>query len=133
MLIEYLKSKIHMATITEVNPNYHGSLTLDRDLLEAARLEPNQKILVANASNGSRFETYIIEGERGSGVVGLNGPATLLGKPGDRIIVMAFCFLSPQEAREHEARVVLIREGNRPQMTSSVTTESISETIQPAK
>jgi len=126
MLIDYLKSKVHMAVVTEANPEYHGSLTLDKDLMEAAELMPFQKVLIANASNGSRFETYLIEGQAGSGVVGLNGAAALLGKPGDRIIVMAFCLLSLQEAQAHNPRVVLVRPGNRPLLQSAQPAEELS-------
>jgi aspartate 1-decarboxylase len=126
MLIEYLKSKIHMAVVTETNPEYHGSLTLDSELMEVADLLPFQKVLVANASNGSRFETYLIEGETRSGVVGLNGAAALLGKPGDRVIVMAFCLVSLQEAQEHKPRVVLVGQGNRPLLQSPRAAEELS-------
>jgi aspartate 1-decarboxylase len=112
--LEYLKGKIHMAVVTYANPTYDGSLTLDMDLIESAGLQRYQKILVANASNGSRFETYIIEGERGSGVVALNGAAALLGKPGDKVIIMAFCGLTPEEATEHQPTVVHVGAGNRP-------------------
>jgi aspartate 1-decarboxylase len=111
---EYLQAKVHMATITEANPDYHGSLTLDRDLMDAAGIDAFQKILVANAANGSRFETYVIEGDRGSGVVALNGAAALLGKPGDKIIAMTFCLLSAQEASQHKPRIVLTSERNKP-------------------
>ena len=114
MLLEYLKSKIHMAVITDVNPDYEGSLTIDQDLIEAAGLRPYQKILVANATNGSRFETYVIEGERGTGTIGLNGAAALLGTPGDRVIIMAFCLLNVEEADSHRAKIVHVSIGNRP-------------------
>lgn len=114
MFVEYLQAKIHMAVVTDANPDYHGSITLDQDLLDAAHVEPFQKILVANATNGSRLETYVIPGDRGSGVIALNGAAALLGKPGDKVIAMTFCMLSAEEAREHRPRIVLVSEGNRP-------------------
>src|SRR5689334_16149965 len=114
MLKDYLYSKIHMAVITEANPDYHGSLTVDLDLMDAARLTPHQKILVANCANGNRFETYVIEGRRGAGEICLNGAAALLGSPGDKVIVMAFCALTPDEASRHQPVVVHVAEGNRP-------------------
>jgi aspartate 1-decarboxylase len=114
MLSEYLTSKIHMAVITRADPDYPGSLTLDANLIEAASLQPFQKILVANASNGSRFETYIIEGERGSGTVSLNGAAALLGKPGEKVIIMAFSYLTTEEVVNHKPIVVQVMSGNRP-------------------
>lgn len=114
MLIEYLHSKIHMAVITEAQPDYHGSLTIDRDLIDAARVAPYQKILVSNCANGKRFETYIIEGPRGGGDICLNGAAAHMGSPGDKIIIMTFCALTPEEAARHEPIVLFVREGNRP-------------------
>jgi aspartate 1-decarboxylase len=102
-----------MAIVTVADPNYHGSLTIDRDLMDAAGLQPYQKILVANADNASRFETYVIEGERGSGVIGLNGAAALLGKPGDKVIIMSFCYLTAQEVPSHEPAVVHVDNRNR--------------------
>jgi aspartate 1-decarboxylase len=82
--------------------------------MKLARLQPFEKVLVANCDNGNRFETYVIEGKHGSGSICLNGAAALLGKPGDKIIVMAFCALSPNEAAGHQPRIVRIAEGNRP-------------------
>lgn len=114
MLSYYLKSKLHMAVVTDANLAYEGSLTVDSHLMKLARLQPFEKILVANCDNGNRFETYVIEGQRGSGSVCLNGPAALLGKPGDKIIVMAFCALSADEAAGHQPSIVRIAEGNRP-------------------
>jgi aspartate 1-decarboxylase len=114
MLIPYLHSKIHMAVITEARPDYVGSLTIDRDLMDAAGLAPFQKILIANCANGKRLETYVIEGARGAGDICLNGAAAHLGSPGDKIIIMAFCALTPEEAARHQPTIVLVREGNRP-------------------
>lgn len=114
MLTEFLRCKIHLAQVTEANVAYEGSLTLDRDLMDAAGLERHQRVLVANATNGSRLETYVIEGERGSGVVCLNGAAAHHGQPGDRVIVMAFCALTAEQAAVHEPVVVRVAEGNVP-------------------
>jgi len=108
-----LKSKIHRVRITQVDIDYVGSLTLDRDLMDAAGLLPFEKIHVLNVNNGSRIETYVIEGPRGSGVVGLNGPAARTGLVGDLIIVLAYAWMSEEEARHYQPRIVFPREGNR--------------------
>ena len=89
MFIEVVKSKIHRVTVTEANLNYIGSITIDEDLLDAANLIANEKVSIVNNNNGERFETYIIKGERGSGVVCLNGAAARKAQPGDIIIVMS--------------------------------------------
>lgn len=114
MVSQYLKSKLHMAVVTDANLAYEGSLTVDSHLMKLAGLRPFEKVLVANCDNGNRFETYVIEGQSGSGSICLNGAAALLGKPGDKIIVMAFCALSAEEAAGHQPRMVRIAEGNRP-------------------
>ena len=87
MFIEVVKSKIHRVTVTEANLNYIGSITVDEDLLDAANLIANEKVAIVNNNNGERFETYIIKGERGSGVVCLNGAAARKAQPGDIIIL----------------------------------------------
>ena len=87
---QFLRSKIHRATITQTDLHYEGSLTLDRDLMDAARIADHEVIHVVNVNNGERFTTYVIEGDRGSGVVGLNGAAARLGMPGDVVIIMTF-------------------------------------------
>ena len=89
MFIEVVKSKIHRVTVTEANLNYIGSITVDEDLLDAANLIANEKVAIVNNNNGERFETYIIKGERGSGVVCLNGAAARKAQPGDIIIIMS--------------------------------------------
>ncbi len=114
MLIHYLKSKIHMAVITEARPDYHGSLTIDRDLMDAAGLAPFEKILVANCRNGKRLETYVIEGAAGAGDICLNGAAAHMGALGEKIIIMAFCAMTPDEASTHCPKVVHVQAGNRP-------------------
>jgi aspartate 1-decarboxylase len=90
MFIEVVKSKIHRVTVTEANLNYIGSITIDEDLLDAANLIANEKVSIVNNNNGERFETYIIKGERGSGVVCLNGAAARKAQPGD-IIIYVLC------------------------------------------
>ena len=90
MLIEILKSKIHLVRVTEANLNYIGSITLDEDLMDAARIIANEKVFIVDNNNGERFETYVIKGERGSGMVCLNGAAARKVQPGDIIIIMAY-------------------------------------------
>lgn len=113
MMLNMLKSKIHRATVTEANLHYTGSLTLDRDLMEAANLLVHEKVLVVNINTGDRFETYIIEGPRGSGVVCLNGAAARLGQPGDLIIAMAFAQLDAKEAQTFQPTTVYVDGKNK--------------------
>lgn len=106
MFIEVVKSKIHRVTVTEANLNYIGSITIDEDLLDAANLIPNEKVSIVNNNNGERFETYIIKGERGSGVVCLNGAAARKAQPGDIIIVMSYAMMDFEEAKTFKPSVV---------------------------
>ena len=106
MFIEVVKSKIHRVTVTEANLNYIGSSTIDEDLLDAANLIANEKVSIVNNNNGERFETYIIKGERGSGVVCLNGAAARKAQPGDIIIVMSYAMMDFEEAKTFKPSVV---------------------------
>ena len=106
MFIEVVKSKIHRVTVTEANLNYIGSITIDEDLLDAANLIANEKVSIVNNNNGERFETYIIKGERGSGVVCLNGAAARKAQPGDIIIVMSYAMMDFEEAKTYKPSVV---------------------------
>jgi len=106
MMVHMLKSKIHRATITEANLDYIGSLTLDPNLMEAADMLAYERIQVLNINTGDRFETYIIEGERGSGIVCLNGAAARLGQPGDLIIALTYTFMDAQEAKSYMPKIV---------------------------
>ncbi len=106
MLIEVVKSKIHRATITEANLEYVGSLTIDEDLMEAANLIEFEKIQVLNVNNGERLETYVIKGERGSGVMCLNGPAARKAAVGDVIIVVSYALLDAQEAKTFRPTII---------------------------
>ena len=106
MFIEVVKSKIHRVTVTEANLNYIGSITIDEDLLDAANLIANEKVSIVNNNNGERFETYIIKGERGSGVVCLNGAAARKAQPGDIIIVMSYAMKDFEEAKTFKPSVV---------------------------
>ena len=106
MFIEVVKSKIHRVTVTEANLNYIGSITIDEDLLDAANLIANEKVSIVNNNNGERFETYIIKGERGSGVVCLNGAAARKAQPGDIIFVMSYAMMDFEEAKTFKPSVV---------------------------
>lgn len=97
MLITICKSKIHRATITEANLNYIGSLTVDMDLVDAAGMHPYQQVSVVNINNGARLETYLIEGERGSGTICLNGAAARMGHAGDIIIIISYGMIEEKE------------------------------------
>lgn len=111
MLVEVLKSKIHKATVTDANLNYEGSITIDENLIDAANMFVNEKVSVVNNNNGARFETYIIRGERGSGIICLNGAAARLVQNGDVIIIMSYAYMPMEEARKFEPTVVHIQEG----------------------
>ncbi len=106
MFIEVVKSKIHRVTVTEANLNYIGSITIDEDLLDAANLIANEKVAIVNNNNGERFETYMIKGERGSGVVCLNGAAARKAQPGDIIIIMSYAMMDFEEAKTFKPSVV---------------------------
>ena len=108
-----LGGKIHRATVTEADLNFVGSITVDQDLLDAAGICVNEKVHVVNNNNGARFETYTISGERGSGVVCLNGAAARLVQKGDVVIIMSYVMLSEPEVAAHEPKVVLVDEHNR--------------------
>ena len=106
MVIEVLKSKIHRVTVTEANLDYIGSITLDEDLMDAANMIANEKVHVLNLNNGERIETYIIKGQRGSGVVCLNGPAAHRFSVGDIAIVVSFAFMDFEEAKTFKPSIV---------------------------
>ncbi|NLO69370.1 MAG: aspartate 1-decarboxylase [Porphyromonadaceae bacterium] len=113
MLLTMLKTKLHRATVTEANLNYTGSITIDRDLIDEAGMFVYEKVQIVNNNNGARFETYIIEGERGSGVICLNGAAARLVQPGDKIIIMAYAQMTPEEAQNHQPIVLLLNDQNQ--------------------
>ncbi|MBW2139611.1 MAG: aspartate 1-decarboxylase [Deltaproteobacteria bacterium] len=108
-----LKSKVHRATVTQADLHYEGSLTLDTLLMDAANLLPFEKIQVLNVTNGERFETYVIEGEPGSGVVCLNGAAARKGARGDLVILVSYAVCSEDEARDNKPDLVFVDEKNR--------------------
>lgn len=107
-----LGGKIHRATVTQADLNYVGSITVDLDLLDAANILVNEKVQIVNNNNGERFETYAIAGERGSGVVCLNGAAARRVQVGDVVIIMSYVMLSEPEIQTHEPKVVLVDEYN---------------------
>ncbi len=106
MLVTVIKSKIHRVSVTEANLNYIGSITIDMDLMDAANLIANEKVSIVNNNNGERFETYVIPGERATGVICLNGAAARLVQPGDIVIIMAFAMMEMEEARNFKPAVV---------------------------
>ena len=112
MQLTMLKGKIHRATVTQAELDYVGSITIDPDLMDAAGILGYERVLVVDVTNGARLETYAIEGERGSGVVCLNGAAAHLVHVGDKVIVMAFAEMEPDEAAEYSPRVVFVDERN---------------------
>lgn len=113
MLRSMLKSKIHRATVTQTALNYEGSLSLDKDLIEAANLLPFEQIMVYNISNGERFDTYVIEAERGSGTVCLNGAAARKGEPGDLIIIASYGLFDENECLNGNSHIVAVDKDNR--------------------
>lgn len=113
MLRTMLKSKIHRATVTHADLHYVGSLTVDADLLDAADLLPGEQVAVVDITNGARLETYVIPGERGSGVIGINGAAARLVHPGDLVILISYAQMDDATARSYEPRVVHVDADNR--------------------
>ena len=113
MFREMLRAKVHRATVTETNVSYEGSLTLDAGLMKAAGMIPYERIDVYNADSGSRFSTYLIPGEAGSGVVCINGAAAHRAQPGDRIIIASYAALGPEEIASHRPTIVLVDAANR--------------------
>jgi aspartate 1-decarboxylase len=106
MLRTMLKSKIHRATVTQANLHYVGSVTVDLDLMEAADLLPGEQVSIVDVTNGARLETYVIEGERGSGVIGINGAAAHLVRPDDLVILISYGQMDDAEARSYQPRIV---------------------------
>jgi aspartate 1-decarboxylase len=113
MSICLLKSKIHRATITQTELNYVGSITIDEDLLKASQMLEYEKVLVVDLDNGNRLETYCINGLKGSGEICLNGAAARLMSKGDKVIIMAFCYLTQAEAEAHKPDVVFVDHDNK--------------------
>lgn len=106
MFIEMMKSKIHRVTVTEANLNYVGSITIDKDLLDAAGILEGERVFIVNNNNGERFDTYTIAGKPGSGVVCLNGAAARKVQPGDIVIIITYAQMTPEEAASHKPVVI---------------------------
>ena len=113
MTLCLLKSKIHRATVTGASVDYEGSLTIAADLAERVNLKPYEKILVGNLANGERFETYVIYGKSGSGVIELNGATAHLGHPGDRLTIMSFGWFDEAESARHHPALILLDSNNQ--------------------
>lgn len=113
MLRTLMNGKIHRATVTEANLNYVGSITIDADILDAVGMVENEKVQIVNNHNGARFETYIIAGERGSGVICLNGAAARLAQIGDIVIIISYAMLTEEEMLHHQPKIALMDEHNR--------------------
>lgn len=113
MWLTVCKSKLHRATVTEACLNYIGSITIDEDLMDAAHILANERVQVVNNNNGARLETYVIPGSRGSGVICLNGAAARLAQPEDKVIIIAYGIVTPEEARRHKPTVVFLDEHNK--------------------
>ena len=113
IFLKLLKSKLHQAVVTQTDLNYHGSITIDADLMRASGLLPNEQVLVADCENGNRFETYVIVGPAGSGVIGINGAAARLSAVGNRVIVMSFVSATPEEADKHVAKIIVCDRSNK--------------------
>ncbi len=108
MTVQMLKGKIHRAVVVQAELNYVGSFTVDPELMEAAGILEYEKVQIVDVENGSRFETYTIEGERGSGMICLNGAAARMVQTGDHIIIMCYCDMTPEEAKNHKPKVVFV-------------------------
>ncbi|TAA66043.1 aspartate 1-decarboxylase [Planococcus salinarum] len=113
MLRMMLNSKIHRATVTEADLNYVGSITIDQDLLDAVGMLPNEKVHIVNNNNGARFETYIISGQRGSGVICVNGAAARLVQKGDIVIILSYAYVMNENARDHKPTVAIMDGSNK--------------------
>lgn len=118
MTITLLKAKIHRAVVTQADLDYVGSITIDATLMRKAGIVEYEKVLVADLNNGSRFETYVIVGEADSGIICLNGAAAKCVEVGDKVIIMAFAEMTPEEAKTHRPTVVFVDENNRAIQTS---------------
>ena len=132
MTITLFKGKLHRLTVTEAALHYEGSITLDRELMEAAGILPYERVQVVNVHNGARLETYTIPSAPGSRTVCLNGPAARLCAPGDLVVVMAYADMTPEEAETHQPRVVLVDGENNPTEVFDLDGADVSDPTRPA-
>lgn len=112
--IKLLKSKLHMAKVTEANLDYEGSCTIDEELMELANIRPYEFVLISNYNNGERFETYVIPGRRGSGTICLNGATAHKGSVGDRVFIFSWRYIQEEDVKEYKPIIILLDEDNRP-------------------
>ena len=113
MTLEILKSKIHRATVTQAELNYVGSITVDEALMKASGIVEYEKVQIADVDNGARFETYVIAGEEGSGIICLNGAAARMVSTGDKVIIMSYARMTPEEVKDNPPKVVFVDEENK--------------------
>lgn len=125
MTLEILKSKIHRAVVTQAELNYVGSITIDEKLMDAAGIVEYEKVQIADVDNGERFETYVIAGEAGSGIICLNGAAARLVSTGDKVIIMSYAQMTKEEIKDNPPKVVFVNENN--QITSAAHYEKHGE------
>ncbi len=113
MLRQMLLAKIHLATVTDADLHYEGSITLDQDLIEAAGMLPYEQVTVSNVNNGERFTTYVLPGERGSGIVCLNGPTARKGITGDKVMIFCYVCCNEEEVSRHKPKIIKVDSKNR--------------------
>lgn len=113
MFRKMCKAKIHRATVTDADLHYAGSITIDEDLLELADILPHEMVQIVDINNGNRLETYVVKGDRGSGVICINGAAARLVNKGDLVIIISYADYTDEEARKHEPKIILVNEKNR--------------------
>ncbi|MBI3253079.1 MAG: aspartate 1-decarboxylase [Candidatus Omnitrophica bacterium] len=113
MIRVLMKSKIHGATVTEANLRYTGSITIDKNLLRASDIRPFERVQIVNLHNGSRVETYVLEGQAGSGTICMNGAAARWAEVGDKVIIISYALLTEKEVKRHTPRVIFVDEKNR--------------------
>jgi aspartate 1-decarboxylase len=113
MLVTICKSKIHRATVTDADLNYEGSIAIDKNLMDATDILPNEKVQVLNLNNGARFETYVLVAEANSGTICLNGPAARLGEVKDLLIIVSYCDLEFEEAKKYQPKVIFVDKENK--------------------
>ena len=113
MLLEFLHSKIHRATVTDANLNYVGSVTIDETLLNAANIKAGQKVDILDVNNGERFQTYVIKGKANSGCICLNGAAARKVQPGDKVIIVTYAYFTPEEAEKFEPTIIIVDDNNK--------------------
>ena len=130
MTIEMLKGKIHRAVVKQAELDYVGSITVDEELMDAAGIIEYEKVQVVDVNNGNRFETYVISGERGSGMICLNGAAARCVSMGDKVIIMAYAQMTPEDAKSHRPAVVFVDENNKPVRVTSYEKHGLLEDME---